>query len=573
MADKNIKINIQTVLDDKGTKGGIDELLKLRLAAKETSAASVSNAEKMKAAGEVHAAAMAEARAASDELFVGLEKISEGLEDIAESGDEANAEGTELDENINNIARSQKAQSLAMLASEVGKIGAKFKEAADEVEEFDKEAAASLRKTGERVEEVTGAVSALALGFAVGGPVGAAVAGLALSVGVLVEVFKDTEVAAIRAAAVQREAMRRVEESVRQATAAEAERKAVFETGNVLGALSAELEGMRTITTELETQLALVKERRRLENEALQADDQAALAKVDEEEAGGKITAAQAAEKRAKIEAEARKRARETRKQEAIEDANLAISDAKVKMEAQEQAQGAFDKLEAMRQDADKKATGLAEYADKEIPKMVPNPETGELSETDKKFSADIAREIETARKVLEITSAAAAGAKSTLDTAKRETATAQSNVDSKTTRAKDVVATVDRIGEADTRTQESRARVRDIGEERKAEREKLRDRLPGLEEKLETTASANEARIKNSPRGKASPDLSNLATEIKNADNQAEINAVREAIKAKSGELGAAVVSALNEVVSQQERVVKEIYNVKARVRKLELE
>lgn len=564
MAERDIKISISTKADTTGAKEAQGAL-------KDVSTAAAATAAPIGA----QAAAMKKAAEATEELDKGLAQISNSLKEVAQSGDEANEQGAELDENVNNIARAQKAQALAGLATAVGEIGAKFKEAADEVEEFDAEAAASLRKTGERIEEVTGAVTALALGFAVGGPIGAAVAGLALSVNVLVNVFKETEVAAIRAGAAQSAAMQKVQEATRNATAAETERKAALAAGEVLGALSAELEGLKGVTAELQTQLDLVRERRELENEVLQAEDEADIAEVDEEEASGKITPKEAAEKRAEIEAGAKKRARETRKTEAIEDANLAIKDAQVKITAQETAQVAYDKAEGMRQDADKAATGLAEYAGKEIPKMVRNPDTGELSETDSKFAADIGKEIETARNVLKITTGAANDAKATLDTAKQETTGANANAESKTTRAKDIVDSVNRIGEADTRGGESRAKVRDIGEERRLDADKKKNRIQSLrdsrdesEERLDTIASANRSRIEKSPRGKQDSGLRDLAKEIGNADTQAEIDAVKEAIKAKSGELGEAVVSALHEMVSQQQKVVKEIWGIKKRLK-----
>jgi hypothetical protein len=83
-----------------------------------------------------------------------------------------------LSENVDNIARAQKAAAFSDLADMAGKLGSKFIEAAENVEEFDRELAATLRTTGENIDKVSSGVSAMAMGFAVGGPLGAGLAGI-----------------------------------------------------------------------------------------------------------------------------------------------------------------------------------------------------------------------------------------------------------------------------------------------------------------------------------------------------------------------------------------------------------
>lgn len=109
------------------------------------------------------------------------------------------------------------------------------------------------------------------------------------------------------------------------------------------------------------------------------------------------------------------------------------------------------------------------------------------------------------------------------------------------------------------------------------AARKQLQGQIERDKEKLKTTAVENESRIENSaimagqrnPKGKKA--LKDLAKDIGDADSTAEINAVKDAVKAKSGELGAAVVGALTAMISKQEAQIKQVNGLTERIRRLE--
>lgn len=126
-----------------------------------------------------------------------LRENTEATEDLGEASADASEKSGDLDENVSKIARAQKAQAVAQLAGEVGKVGQKFKDVADEVESFDAQLANSLRNTGKNIEQTASAVSALALGFAVGGPLGAAAAGVGVVISELISSYVEAGQAAV----------------------------------------------------------------------------------------------------------------------------------------------------------------------------------------------------------------------------------------------------------------------------------------------------------------------------------------------------------------------------------------
>ena len=452
---KDIKIGIKTTADTSGAKAAEEAIKKVGQASdqaegggfgRDTAAARrIAELEAAEAA-EAQAAAMAKVVEVEEEMVAGLEELKTATEEYAEAADEATTNTGQLDENVGKIARAQKAAAVADLAQKVGLIGDKFKEAAREVRQFDEETADRLENTGDQIQRVTGAVSQLALGFAVGGPIGAGVAALAILVGSLTELFMEQEIAAAQAAAKQREALLEVEQAVRSAKAAEDERRAAMESDAVLRSLNAELSALEKITVERRVQSGLAREKRRLENEVLQAEDQAALAEIDRDEAAGKITGPEAETKRADIEAAARKRARETRKGEALEEARLADEEAKAKADAAAKARAAADEIARQQEQEFDKAKGLTDYFEKEQGMMVPG------DPANAKFLDDIGAEMETARKILADLEAKRQEAEKTAAAAAAESESASGTADAKRESAGAIVSAVDRAGEAQER-------------------------------------------------------------------------------------------------------------------------
>jgi hypothetical protein len=395
MADKEYNIKVGSTADTTGIEQAEQAIQQV-----EASTAAVSGAAEQASRGfggmlDGTTPRLDEATEAAAELEQGLEAIREKVAEVTEETEAAAEQSSDLDENVRQITRAQKAQALAQIAGEVGKIANRFREAAAEVEEFDQAAAASMRQTADRIEKVTGAVSTLALGFAVGGPLGAGVAALGLSINALLDAFQAAEVAAIKSAAAQKQAMEDAAEATRKASAAEKERQSLFASLDIVTTMERELAGIQNANSELERQVSLLRTKRGLENEVLQAQDRANLAEVDRAEATGKMTPAEADAQRVTIEAAARKRVRDQRKQEAVEDARLAAVQAKQKIDELNRAQEAEKRIIEEQEALQDRAAKLSAAAQKQADFMTGLPAT----EGDLALAREYAQELETIRK------------------------------------------------------------------------------------------------------------------------------------------------------------------------------
>lgn len=358
MADKDIKINFTTKGDTSGAKA-------VEAALKDVDAAAQAAADNPMAKGyEEHiklkealldereilegvVVAMDKAAAAAKEMETELAKVEKELKDVTEAGVDANEQGSELEKNVEGISRAQKGQVLAQLAEGVGKIAGKFREAADEVEAFDKEAAASFRQTADRIDGVTSAVTSLALGFAAGGPIGAGVAAVGIAIGALVNAYKDAEVAAIKSAAEQRKALEETAEAAREAASEASELRTELESASIERALKSQNDIIKDRIDLLNEQLKIARQIRREEEEVLKAEDMLKLAEIDQAEAKGEISPVEAEKQRQAVSVAASKRADEERKKVANEDAEM----------ARKKAQSAVSDFE----DAEKKAAAQAD--------------------------------------------------------------------------------------------------------------------------------------------------------------------------------------------------------------------
>jgi len=369
-----------------------------------------------------------------------------------------------LDENVEKIARAQKAQAVAELAEKVGKIAGRFRDAANEVERFDQKAAEGLRNTADNLESVTSGISAVALGFAAGGPLGAAVASLAVLLSSVADAYQASEIAALKSAATQKQALEEIAAQSREAKTAEEERATILSNGKSLAALEQELQKASSYTAELREQLQLTREKRRLESEVLNANDQADLAEIDFKEAGGKLTPKQATEGRAKIEADARTRQRDERRKQAAEDATLANEDAAAKVTAAVEAQKIAEGLEGKSATANADAAGLANLVENEKKKIVRGKDGG-LSESDRAFVADLSADVERAKKLVTDLGSASAQARNDADKAWAAAADATKAAEVKTQSAINTSSALDMVDSADRRTQDFRSGKRGIEE------------------------------------------------------------------------------------------------------------
>lgn len=107
-----------------------------------------------------------------------VREVTKETEKLVETVEEVDKKSDKLDENVEKITRLQKAQVIAQLGGQVSQLGAAFNTVADGIESFDKDGAKSLRSIGDNLETAGSAVTSLAIGFAVGGPLGAGVAAL-----------------------------------------------------------------------------------------------------------------------------------------------------------------------------------------------------------------------------------------------------------------------------------------------------------------------------------------------------------------------------------------------------------
>ena len=285
-----------------------------------------------------------------EDVKKGLQEVEDGLQDVSHAGDDAADATKGMEENIGEISRAQKAQAVAQLAQAVGKIGERFRESAREVREFDRESADALDQMADRIDKVSTSASALAMGFAAGGPLGAAVTALGIGLTTVIDKYQEAEVAAIKSAASQRKAIADAAMATRDA-AAEAERRAdELASKEIEDAIRRQNDLLADGLKLLDKQLEAARKVRREKEEILTAEDELDLAEIDLNQASGKVTDVEAEKQRSEVAVRAKKRADEYKKQDAIAAAMLAEESAKLKDNA-----AAFFEVQAQR------AAGLAE--------------------------------------------------------------------------------------------------------------------------------------------------------------------------------------------------------------------
>lgn len=118
-----------------------------------------------------------------------IERVEKATKDLDQASDAASRRTQDLDANVSKIGRAQTGQAVAQLAEKVGMIGSKMIEVAADVREFDAVMADRLENTGRAIQETTAAASTMAMGFAVGGPLGAGIAGIITLLGKAGEEF------------------------------------------------------------------------------------------------------------------------------------------------------------------------------------------------------------------------------------------------------------------------------------------------------------------------------------------------------------------------------------------------
>jgi hypothetical protein len=333
---KDIPINIKTTSDNSGIEDAAKAARRLDYELKKANAAAHNNTQGETASP--WAGQLEKTKHTFDELGGSAEKAAEKIDEVTEATEElgeatnnARKPTAELDENVDNIARAQKGRAIADLADKVGLIAAKFRDTANEVREYDKAAADALDQTADRIDMVSSSVSTLAMGFAVGGPLGAGVAAVGIGVKELMNSFQEAEVAGIKAAAAQKKSLEESAQAARDA-AIEAEARAnELKSQEIEDAIRRQNEALADGLDLLERQLDAARKKRREKEEVLSAEDDLALANIDVNEASGKITNEEAEKQRAEVAVGAKKRAADERAFQAFEAAAKADEEAKAK--------------------------------------------------------------------------------------------------------------------------------------------------------------------------------------------------------------------------------------------------
>jgi hypothetical protein len=201
--------------------------------------------------------------------------VSDSAKRLGEETKKAVEGVSQLDENVQTIARAQKAQLIGNIAAKTFEIGAAMKATGAEIREFDAEMGAALENAGAAMERTAEAASAMAQGFAVGGPLGAAVGGATVGL----TLFKEATIETTRAIAGWDQASERAAEMGRKL--AEAQRYGIE---NVLAAADATErlnEITKTATESIKDQIDSLESR----NRVLAAEDRAKSATRDRQDA------------------------------------------------------------------------------------------------------------------------------------------------------------------------------------------------------------------------------------------------------------------------------------------------
>lgn len=322
---KDIPINIKTATDNTGLEQAAAGLKDVQAAA----AGAASGSAGVDVLDEALARLDASTAAANERI----DALDKSAADAGETMTEAAKGAGEMDKTVSEISRVQKAQAIADLAGAVGKIGERFRAVANEVRQYDSAAADALDATARNIEKTTGAVAQLALGFAVGGPLGAGVAAAGIAVTELMDSFQEAEVAAIKAGAAQAKAMEDAAQATRDAADEAARRAQELRSEEIEAAIHRQNDALAEGLELLDKQLESVRKKRRENEEILRAQDDLDLADIERDEASGAISGDEAKKRKAAVEARAKKRSDGYRKTEAMEDAAMAEEQARIKAE------------------------------------------------------------------------------------------------------------------------------------------------------------------------------------------------------------------------------------------------
>lgn len=544
-----------------------------------------------------------------DELKKQMQETIDRARAATEGLDEAAESAGGLEEEVGKISNAQQAQVLSQLAGNVGKLGAEFQSVAKDVEKFDAELAATLDKAGKGLETLAGGLSSVALGFAAGGPIGAAAAALVVAIQAVGQAWVQSKIAAAEATQEEIAAMQAVAGATRDAELAAIQRNNALADAEVTAALAAQNAGIKDQAAAVKDVIASERELRQMRNEALDAVDKARLAEIDLAEARGEITPAQATGQRRDVEDTAAGRAENDRRQRAREEAVIAGRDAAAKTEAAAKAAAAAQEAERARAEAERKVKekeviasraaandeslfmGEEDYQKNlELYTKIEQIGSGSqiararsiLEASKDKILARIAGELEQAASDLEGKSEVAGTRSNAAGQAAQAAADARANANSKT-------ATADRTDATVSVVAAQRARARELTEQAEARRAfdaaKRRQDEQALEARRDAARARLDALAKDAggkfgiaaDRGDARgvdpqvvDTLRSASNKLADGTNENEVTKLAQQIESSIGEMSGATAGALSGLVSAMQSQSAEIKALEAQIKDL---
>lgn len=544
------------------------------------------------------------AKAATD----AVREVTEETEKLVETVEEVDKKTDKLDENVEKITRLQKAQVVAQLGGQVAQLGKAFTTVADGIESFDQEGAKSLRSIGENLETAGSAVTSMAIGFAVGGPLGAGVAALGEGVkyvasemgkaaeeAVKMEAKYDTafdklidklgKVAGEKAkvelktwletlddeeAAINRQndALERNRELIEAKATAQAKLDAA-KTRNELAAIDADPTLSDAEKIKRKAAVTEAAEKKKLENEVnAQGRDVTAAA----EDAQGKEAAAQRAEADAQ-EVKQRKEAvdkeiKELERRQKVKDAaRAAIPAAAAQAGAATDAAGSYFQSPFYRESRQKQADEAQQRLQDLKNKADQNPqEAARLKALNKDVKPDLdaaaikyQKDAEAAREAAEKAKFDAEAKRRTLEETLPVTVqTYQQERSGRSTTANAAAAAA-----------EARAKEKADDLARKALEKKQREELEGGEGNLDSSARARGLSIRGFGNRSGNKTAQDVGKALSDGTDAAEIQKLGDLVKEGQAKNGATITAMLQKVLDQLNTNSKEVEHLKGQIRK----
>ncbi|MEM1085953.1 MAG: hypothetical protein AAGI48_17725 [Verrucomicrobiota bacterium] len=443
-----------------------------------------------------------------DDLADEFEAVERSARDLRGEVDELVEDSLEnLNEATSEIANLQKLEAVERFTVRIADFGSRVEQAGREMEEAGDTGGRAFQQMGQGLQSVSNQIGTVAAGLAAGGPIGGAVAALTVLVEALFNSWAD---GAARSAREQQELnseVGRTLDVLRKTRQLADDFRRSMASQDIELALDEQLRKLREQSEELERQNKLAQSLRDLRNEALQNEDQAALAEIDAAVASGNLSEDEANSARAEIRRGAANRADRSRQSQANEAARNDLNRLNEALAAVESIAGALASVEErVSESAQREASTrrLAETAGQEA--RILNDAAGDISalrtiaaklfgdDSPDLLRAEAAAAVEAAQKAVEeATRVQEEAAKDLilrddlieqLERARRELPRLRDQVDASTQIARETSNTIGRnraSRQLEERARSSSQRERQSGDQEVAALQVVADNLSGL--------------------------------------------------------------------------------------------